>query len=328
MDTWTENQLLAQLIMVGGDFAHIDSSAPAVEQGVGGVVFLGSPPSGSGPAITSSLALLEQLARERLLTATDEEGGTIARLTHVLGSMPSPRQMAEGMSAAQVKRLLAQHGSAMVALGVDMDLAPVLDTASPTDTIGLEGERSFSENGATAAAYGLAYIDGLRAGGVLPVAKHFPGLGHANGNTDIGPATVPALSQLAGDDLIPFQRAINGGVRVVMMSNAVEPDWGTTPASLNPAAYRYLRSMGFTGVILTDSLDAGAIAKVGVSGPQAVVRAIEAGADMAMITLPADFPEALANLEQAVSSGKLSMVQVRASVQRILSLKDTVAANR
>ncbi len=312
--------------MVGGDFAHIDSSTPAVEQGVGGVVFLGSPPSGSGPAIKSSLALLEQLAREHLLTATDEEGGGIARLSNVLGPMPWPRQMAEGMSPAQVQHLLAQHGSAMFALGIDMDLAPVLDTASPNDAIDKEGERSFSENGATAAAYGLAFIDGLRAGGVIPVAKHFPGLGHANGNTDIGPATVPALSQLAGDDLIPFQRAINAGVRVVMMSNVVEPDWGSTPASLNPAAYRYLRSMGFAGVILTDSLDAGAITKVGVRGPQAVVRAIEAGADMAMITTPAEFPAALAALEQAVSSGKLSITQVRVSVQRILSLKDSLAA--
>ena len=58
-----------------------------------------------------------------------------------------------------------------------MDLAPVLDTASPTDTVAGENYRSFSENGQVAASYGVAYANGLRAAGIVPVAKHFPGLG-------------------------------------------------------------------------------------------------------------------------------------------------------
>jgi beta-N-acetylhexosaminidase len=110
-----------------------------------------------------------------------------------------------------------------------------------------------------------------------------------------------------------------------MMSNVTEPTWGSVPASMNPAAYRYLRSMGFTGVVITDSLDAGAISHVGDSGPEAVVRAIEAGADMAMVTTPTDFSAALADLERAVSSGQLPLSQVEASVQRILALKKGIA---
>ncbi|MGD0085468.1 MAG: glycoside hydrolase family 3 N-terminal domain-containing protein, partial [Acidimicrobiales bacterium] len=325
---WTEDQLLAQLIMVAGEFSSIGASTQAVEAGAGGVVFLGAPSAGSGPAIKSGLARLEQAAHEPLFTATDEEGGEIARLANVIGPMPWPRQMAEQMTTAQVRGLLTQQGSAMSALGVDMDLAPVLDTASATDTIDEENERSFSEHGTIAAAYGLAFIDGLRAGGDIPVAKHFPGLGHANGDTDTGSATDPPLSQLVKDDLIPFGRAINDSVPVVMMSNVTEPDWGSTPASMNPAAYRYLRSMGFTGVILTDSLDAGAIKDAGETGPQAVVKAIEAGADMAMITTASEFSAALADLEQGVSSGQLSMTRVEASVQRIISLKDTITSGQ
>jgi len=321
---WTEDRLLAQLIMVGGEFSDIAASAQAVEEGAGGVVFLGLPPAGSGPFITSGLAQLEDAAATPLLTATDEEGGEIARLANVIGAMPWPRQMADTMAPQQVRQLLLGQGSAMLALGIDMDLAPVLDTASASDTIDDENYRSFSETGATASAYALAFIAGLRAGGVIPVAKHFPGLGHANGDTDLGPAADPPLSQLLMDDLVPFKNAIAAAVPVVMMSNVTEPDWGSVPASLNPAAYRYLRSMGFGGMVITDSLDAGAISARGVSGPQAVVDAIEAGADMAMVTTPSDFPSALADLEQAVSSGQLSMTQVEASVERILAVKKMI----
>jgi beta-N-acetylhexosaminidase len=74
-----------------------------------------------------------------------------------------------------------------------------------------------------------------------------------------------------------------------MMSNVTEPDWGSRPASLNPAAYAYLRGLGFDGVILTDALDAGAIRARGVDGAHAAVQAIEAGADMAMITDPSEY---------------------------------------
>ena len=322
---WTEAQLLAQLIMVGGDFSDISASAAAVKDGAGGVVFLGLPPAGSGPSIKASLAQLEDDTSTQLFTATDEEGGGIARLTNVIGAIPWPRQMGETMSPHQVQVLMTSQGAAMLALGIDMDLAPVLDTASANDTIDDENERSFNENAKIASVYGLAFAAGLRDGGVIAVAKHFPGLGHANGDTDLGPASDPVISKLAKNDLLTFKKAIGAGIPVVMMSNVTEPTWGGVPASMNPAAYRYLRSMGFKGVVITDSLDAGAISHVGDSGPQAVVRAIEAGADMAMVTTPTDFPAALADLEQAVSSGQLSLAQVDASVQRILALKKLIA---
>jgi beta-N-acetylhexosaminidase len=322
---WTKARLLAQLIMAGGNFSDISASAPAVKRGAGGVVFLGLPPAGSGPSIKASLAQLEHDATTPLFTATDEEGGGIARLSNVIGAIPWPRQMAETMTPHQVEKLMTRQGAAMLALGIDMDLAPVLDTASANDTIDDENERSFDQNPKIASSYGLAFAAGLRDGGGIAVAKHFPGLGHANGDTDLGPATDPVISKLAKHDLVPFQNAIDAGIPVVMMSNVTEPSWGSVPASINPAAYRYLRSMGFKGVIITDSLDAGAISYVGDTGPEAVVKAIEAGADMAMVTTPTEFPAALADLERAVSSGRLSLARVEVSVKRILALKKLIS---
>jgi beta-N-acetylhexosaminidase len=295
-----------------------------VRDGAGGLVFFGQPAAGSGPTIKNQLGVLDRTASVPPFMATDEEGGQIARLANLVGSLPWPRQMAAQWTPTEVTQHLTSVGAAMRALGMNMDLAPVLDTASSGDTIDEENLRSFSQVGSTAASYGLAFLRGLSAGGVIGVVKHFPGLGHANGDTDLGPATDPPLAQLASDDLVPFRRAIQAGVRVVMMSNVTEPDWGSAPASVNPNAYAYLRSLGFSGVILTDSLDAGAISSTGVDGARAAVEAIEAGADMAMITTPSDYPAALAGLEAAVSSGRLPMAQVIRSVDRIISVKDSI----
>jgi beta-N-acetylhexosaminidase len=287
-------------------------------------VFLGEPAAGTGPTITSEMDALLRDERVVPFMATDEEGGEIARLTNLVGALPWPRQMAEEWSTTEVTQQLAMVASKMRALGMNMDLAPVLDTAASTDTIDEENYRSFSEVGSVAGAYGLAFMKGLSEGGIIPVVKHFPGLGHANGDTDTGPASDPPLSQMVGDDLVPFADAIGQHVPVVMMSNVTEPDWGTTPASMNSLSYEYLRHMGFNGVILTDSLDAGAISATGTDGAQACVKAVVAGADIAMITTPTDYPDAIAGLEQAVSSGQLSMARVIASVDRIITLKDSI----
>ncbi len=321
---WTEAELLAQLIMVGGSYSDPGASEQAVQDGVGGVVFLGQPPAGSGPALTSQIGALLGAARIVPLMATDEEGGQIERLSNIVGSLPWPRQMAEQWSPAEVTVELTSVAQKMKALGMNMDLAPVLDTASSADTIDEENLRSFSEVGATAGAYGLAFMKGLAAGGMIGVVKHFPGLGHANGNTDAGPASDPPISELERDDLIPFQQAIAARAPVVMMSNVTEPDWGTAPASLNSAAYAFLRNMGFTGMILTDSLDAGAISAIGVDGARGVVEAIQAGADMAMVTTPSDFQGALSGLEAAVSTGRLAISQVIRSVDRIITVKNSI----
>jgi beta-N-acetylhexosaminidase len=319
---WTEQQYLAQLIMVGASFSDLGAAAPDVRAGAGGLVLFGAPPPGSGPAIAAGIASLQSDAPVKVLVSTDEEGGDIARLVNVLPtpSIPAPRTMPATMTPSEVQGLMTTQARAMARLGVNMDLAPVLDTARPTDTVADESERSFSANGATAATYGAAFIEGLRAGGVIATAKHFPGLGQAPADTDLSSATLPPLSEMS-NDLLPFRTAISIGVPAVMMCNAIEPSWGSTPVSLNPLAYRYLRQLGFTGMTVTDSLDAGAIADAGYAGPQAVVKAIEAGADMAMVTTPSDFPVALSDLEQAVSSGHLSMATVQEDVARILATK-------
>jgi len=318
---WTTHRLVAQLLMVGAQYISPAASAAVVRDGAGGLVFFGEPSAGSGPGLTAALTSLRRQAAVRPWFASDEEGGGIQRLAALTGALPWPREMREQWSPLRMATHVAPVASEMRALGVNMDLAPVVDTASADDPVDEEARRSFDEHGTVAANYGLAFLRALEHHRVVGVAKHFPGLGHADGNTDDGPASVPPVAALERNDLVPFQAAIAAGVPVVMMSNATEPDWGSRPASLNPAAYAYLRALGFDGVILTDALEAGAVQASGVDGPQAAVQAIEAGADMAMITNPPDYDAAVAGLEAAVESGQLPRARVVRSVQRILAAK-------
>jgi beta-glucosidase-like glycosyl hydrolase len=324
--TWSVAQRLNQLVMVGGQFSDLGASASAASAGVGGFVLFGQPPAGSGPTIQSGLSALsaDAAAAERVVPwmSTDEEGGHVARLADVIGSLPTPRQMATQWSASQVRAALAAQGSAMRSLGISVDLAPVLDTASPNNTIADENDRSFSENGQVAAAYGLAFANGLRSSRIVPVVKHFPGLGHASADTDLGPATDPSLSQLETNDLIPFEQAISAGLPVVMVGHPSVPGLtGGAPASLSPATYQFLRdNLHFAGVALTDSLAAGAISAAGYSEASGAVAAAEAGADMVMIDALAWQPT-LGALERAVSSGALPLAAVNASVTRIVAAK-------
>ncbi len=329
---WPVSQRVEQLLMVAGQFSDLSASTPMASAGVGGLVLFGQPAAGSGPTISSGIGSLDASARAHgqivPWMSTDEEGGPIARLAQVIGPLPSPRQMAAGWTPAQVQSAMTSHGSAMASLGVTMDLAPVLDTASPGDTVAGESYRSFSENGGVAASYGLAYARGLRAGGVVPVAKHFPGLGHASADTDNGPATDPPLSQLETDDLIPFEQAALGQLPVVMVGHPMVPGLtGSVPASLSPAAYQFLRTqVGFGGVAMTDDLDAGAISAAGYTQAAAAVRAIESGADMAMIDA-GQWSATVSALLHAVSSGALPMARVDAAATRILAAKGIPACS-
>jgi beta-N-acetylhexosaminidase len=314
--------LFAQLVMIGAQYSDPTASISTVQAGAGGLVFAGQPPSGSGPAIEAGIAALNGDALIPPFMSTDEEGGFVSRLSNVLGALPSPRDMPTEWSPAQTQSELAAYARAMRVLGITMDLAPVLDTAPATDTIADESDRSFSENPTIVSLYGLAFAKGLEQGGVVPVVKHFPGLGHANADTDLGPATDPPLAQLAQEDLIPFENAIRAALPVVMMSNVMVPGLtGDTPASLSPAAYTFLHGLGFNGMTITDSLDAGAISGAGDSAPAASVKAIEAGADMVIVTNASEFAGVVTQLENAFESGQLPISRIVDALVHVLEAK-------
>ena len=337
---WSLTDRLARLVVVPALNFDVPQLSGVIGQGVGGVLFLGSSPAPTSLAGEISAMQSDPVRGVPVLTMADEEGGGIQRLPGVVDPFGWPRDMAASESVAQVAATAVRVGRQMRANGVDVDLAPVLDVdgGQGPNAADPDGSRSFSADPSAVTSYGVAFMRGLEAGGVIPVVKHFPGLGGSSGNSDVGPAESIALGSEQKVGLPPFAAAIAGGAPAVMVANDTVPGLTTGPASLSSAAISGLlrTTMGFTGAVLTDSLSAGAVASAGYTVPEAAVAAIEAGADLVLFgsTLTPQLeaqlePQAVAAtvdaivsaLTAAVRTGALTTSQVNAAVGRVVALQ-------
>lgn len=339
VSSWTLARRAAQVLAVPVRDFHTTGATAEVSAGAGGVLFLGSasPPADLAARLRTLVGAAPSV---RPLVMADEEGGGVQRLAGLVDPIPWARTMAQTMSTAQTRALARTAARQMRALGVTSDLAPVLDVDSRPgpSSANADGQRSFSGNPEVAAAYGTAFMSGLLAGGVLPVVKHFPGLGGAQRNTDVGRATTSPLATLSVRDLVPFRVAIRDGAPAVMTSNASVPGLTSLPASLSRAVIEGLlrTELGFHGLVVTDSLSAGAIRSVTPSLSDATVRALAAGADLVLFgstltpaddaALRADRVEATyRSLVDAVAAaartGRLSVQRLDDAVGHVLTAK-------
>ncbi|WP_261377212.1 glycoside hydrolase family 3 N-terminal domain-containing protein, partial [Amycolatopsis bartoniae] len=316
----SERERLAQLLVVGVDPADPDAAVRLVrEQQVGGV-FIG----GNATALLRNNALdaVQHAARWGVSIAVDEEGGRVQRIDELDGTLPSARTMARTKTVDQVRAAGRERGAQLRARGVTVDFAPSLDVSSQPDD-GPIGDRSFSSDPAVVRAYGLAFAAGLRDAGITPVFKHFPGHGHAEGDSHAGQVTTPALASLRTVDLVPYQDVAGFDGGAVMVGHLTVP--GLTdgvPASLSPAAYRLLREdYHFTGPVLTDDLGAMKAITGTYRLPDAVLHALLAGADQALWSSGGNVSAVLDRLQQAVDSGELPATRVTDALGRILPAK-------
>jgi len=315
---------LAQLLMVGvrnGD----DAKAVVETYHVGGI-FIGSWTDLSmlGPNLGKDLSVSTALP---LAVSVDEEGGRVARLSKLIGPAPSARELARTHSANQVYGMVLDRGHKMRGLGITVDFAPDVDVAdAPDDTV--IGDRSFSSDPAKVTEYAAAYARGLRDAGLLPVIKHFPGHGHGSGDSHTGGVSTPPLSQLQNDDLIPYRTLVTAAPIGVMVGHLQVPGLtGDEPASLNRAAVQLLRTgtgyraPAFDGPVFSDDLSSMLAIKGRYSVPDAVLKTLQAGTDIALWVTTDEVPAVLDRLEKAVAAGELTVAGVDASVQRIATFK-------
>lgn len=324
--------LVAPILNFDMASAHV-----AASDGAGGILFLGgaTPPAGLASRLRAAFT---SAPGPPPLAMADQEGGGIQRLTPPVTSIPWPRTMAATMTAPQVQQLAARVGSGMASLGVRMDLAPVadVDARSGPSASNPDGQRSFSGNASTASSYTVAFMNGLLRGGVIPVVKHFPGLGGATGNTDNGPASTQPIASLQSTGLAPFRAAIAAGAPAVMIANAFVPGLTRLPATLSPEVITGLlrQQLGFDGLVLTDSLSAGAITAAGYDLQHAAVATIAAGADMVLFgstltpaqtaqlspgNVDANLRAISASIASAVSSGRLPESRLDSADMHVLN---------
>jgi beta-N-acetylhexosaminidase len=255
-----------------------------------------------------------------LAVSVDEEGGRVSRLAGVIGSQPSARELAQTKTPDEVYGIALERGRAMRGLGITVDFAPVVDMTTQSAAI---GDRSFGDDPQTVTEYAGAYARGLRDAGVLPVLKHFPGHGRASGDSHTGAVSTPPLAELQNDDLVPYRTLTAQPPVAVMVGHMQVPGLtGGEQASLSPAAYNLLRTeFGFGGLVYTDDLSSMAAINQQYGVAAAVLKSLQAGADVALWITTAEVPAVLDRLEQAVAAGELSQAAVDASVQRVAAAK-------
>ncbi len=322
---------IGQMLMVGLPGPALDEAARhlVADLHVGGVVLLLQ--NAESPAQVQALVgeLQALAARQRvpvpLFVAINHEGGSVVRVR--TGVTVFPSNMAVGATgspalAYEIGRLGAEELSAM---GINMNLAPVLDVNSePANPV--IGLRSFGARPAQVAEYGAQFIRGTQAAGVIAVAKHFPGHGGVAVDSHQALPTLTAPADVIWSrDLAPFRRAIAEGVDAVMSAHLVVPALGaeTEPATLSRAVMTDLLRgrLGFRGVTITDDLG-----MKGITGQmtqaEAAVRAVEAGNDVVVVVYSTEAQDATYRaLAQAVRDGRLSERRIDESVRRILALK-------
>jgi beta-N-acetylhexosaminidase len=262
-----------------------------------------------------------------LLLMTDQEGGLVRRLP----GAPALSEKQIGSSSDPVGQATSAGtgaGQNLAGVGMNVNLAPVLDVFYKNGNFIDQYQRSYSNNPSIVTECGQAFITAQQATGVAATAKHFPGLGSAtrSQNTDNGPVTLTvSLTKLHAIDEVPYPAAVGAGVKLVMVSwaiyTALDP---SLPAGLSPTVIgSELRGRsGFTGVTITDALEAGAISGLGSTGQNAVTAA---GAGMDLILCSArDVTQAEAAtsaLATALGNGQLDPTAFNAAVNRVTALR-------
>jgi beta-N-acetylhexosaminidase len=288
----------------------------------GVILFAGSFPSrAAGRRLIAELQGIPRPPglRDPLLVMVDQEGGLVKRI----GGAPTASAREMGARGPAFSR--AQGGRTAANLrdvGVNVDLAPVLDVARPGGDIAAT-ERGFGSTPARVADTAVPFAEALQGGRVAATAKHFPGFGSARVNTDFAVQRIGlSKAELRRVDEAPYRRFVAAGGEVVMLSTAIYPAFSPKPAAFAPpiATGELRRRLGFAGVSVTDSLDSVAVAAFG--GPaKAGVAAARAGTDVLLFADWRSGARAERALLRALRSGSLSRAGFEASAGRVLRLR-------
>jgi beta-N-acetylhexosaminidase len=296
-----------------------------------GVIFFGGNIS-SDAQIASVIQQLDQAQQQSpvpspLLLMTDQEGGEVRRLPGA-PTMSEKQIGASKNPAAAASSAGTGAGQNLAGVGMNVNLAPVLDVYYKSGNFIDQYQRSYSSSASVVTTCGQAFITAQQETGVAATAKHFPGLGSAtkSQNTDTGPVTLNvSLSGLRSKDEVPYPAAIAAGVKLIMASWAIYPALDASyPAGLSSAVIQgELRGrLGYQGVTVTDAIEAGALTAFGSYGQRAVLAA-QAGMDLMLCSAqdPTEGQAVVTALASALDGGQLDSATFTAAAQRVTALR-------
>ncbi|GGO95776.1 glycoside hydrolase family 3 N-terminal domain-containing protein [Actinomyces gaoshouyii] len=332
---WSLEEKVGQLLMVGVNATTPSQAAKdAVTAHHAGNIFLSGRSSASATEIGRTVSVFTGLTESSthgaaMLVATDQEGGDVQVLSGPgFSSIPSGAEQA-GQSREQLVASATAWGQELASAGVTMNLAPVadlVDIAAPTSNAPIgQWHREYGHDAATVSSQARAFAEGMRAAGVIPTFKHFPGLGRVKENTDTASGVTDSVTTRSGDPAVAiFRDAIAGGAEVIMVSSAYysQIDAGAPAIFSSTIVTDMLRTeMGFTGVIITDDVSA-AVQVQGWGAGERALKAVSAGCDLVLASADASVAAAMATaLVSAAQSDPALAARIDESARRILALK-------
>ncbi|MGM0437372.1 MAG: beta-N-acetylhexosaminidase [Bacillota bacterium] len=260
-----------------------------------------------------------------LFISIDQEGGTVTRLkgtTHFPGNMT----LGATRNKKLVKKAAKATGNELKNLGINMNLAPVLDINNNSNNPVI-GVRSFGGDEKLVAKLGSEYIKSLQGESVIACAKHFPGHGDTDTDSHLNlPVINHSRDRLNNIELIPFKEAIKIGVDSIMTAHiyfpTIEKEIGV-PATLSRKVLTGLlrEELGYDGLIITDCMEMNAISD-SYGTVEGAVRSIVAGSDIVLISHSYEKQKkAIKATIAAVKANRISEKRINESLNRILKLK-------
>ncbi len=322
VENMTLQEKIGQLLIVGFDSTQVNEHIQTMieKYHVGGVILYDRNMETS-KQVTSLTSELQTLSSLPLYISIDQEGGSIVRMKDHVSPIPSQQDLGKRGSEADIYSIASRTGKELLAMGIQLNFAPVLDL-SETDS------RSFGEDPKKAAAYGKAAVMGLSDAGVIPTLKHFPGNGRSGVDPHIEGSSVHAdKTDLENSDLFPFKSMIdhvNHDEFFVMVTHLTYPAYDKqNPASISQAIMQDLlrTELGFEGMIVTDDMEMGAVSKH-YSYEELGYKSIKAGADLLLVCHTLENQVKVINgIEKAIKENRLPLERLEESVKRIITHK-------
>ena len=316
---------VGQLLMIGihGKTLNDDAKFMLNEYRVGGIILFDRNME-SKDQVKSFIADINKTGKSAGLTplfiGIDQEGGAVARMEDQLIKVPPAEELGKE-PIEQAVSLAKQSGTELKDLGFNINFAPVAD-------LGLTYGRSFSTNPDEVVRYASAVGKAYDEAGLWYSYKHFPGIGKTDVDLHADTSVVPVSKEtLLNEDTKVFVDLIKQSkpnTYAIMVSHAMYPQIDPDhPSSLSKAIITdWLRKdMGYNGVVVTDDMDMGALAKHYTFGDMAV-QSILAGSDILLVCHEYEhMQEAYNGLMKAVKDGRISKERLDESVKRILLMK-------
>jgi beta-N-acetylhexosaminidase len=320
---------VGQLLITGIDsYANNEHSKELIDKyKVGGFILLGQNIKDTNQtlALVNSLKITNSDNKVPLFLGIDEEGGRISRLQMEFTKLPTNKVIGQKNNSNLSLNIGSILGKELKGFGLNVDFAPVLDiNSNPKNPI--IGDRSFGANADIVSKLGVATMKGIQSQNIASGVKHFPGHGDTSVDSHIGlPVVNNDLSRLKSFELLPFSKAIDNGVDMVMVAHILLPKIDKeNPASFSKTIITdVLRNyLKYDGVVITDDMTMGAIVKNYDIG-QAAVKSLNAGTDIILVCHDFDKETAVIDaITKAVENKVISEKSINEKLYRILKLKN------